>query len=133
MGFSKGGEVRDCTILEDMDSDIDNDFSADALNYNYDVINLKEESNPFHNSVKDILVIYNKRVNNGDTKGNIKADSDDEVSPEKALASPTLLAVEIQIWMNLDQPRDAIFVLAADIAIFLFKEKKNIVVTPFKI
>ena len=132
MGFAKGGEVRDCTILEDMDSDIDNDFSAD-LNYNYDVINLKEESNPFHNSVKDILVIYNKRVNNGDTKGVIKADSDDEVSPEKALASPTLLAVEIQIWMNLDQPRDAIFVLVADIAIFLFKEKKNIVVTPFKI
>ena len=34
--------------------------------------------------------------------------------------------------MNFEAPRDAIFVVADDIAILLFKEKKNIVVTPFK-
>jgi len=35
--------------------------------------------------------------------------------------------------MKLEQPSDAIFVLANDIAIFLFKDKKTMVVTPFKI
>lgn len=33
----------------------------------------------------------------------------------------------------MDAPKDAIFVLAADTVIFLFKDKKNIVVNPFKI
>lgn len=134
LGKNMDGLNEQNTILEDMDSDISGDFSADALNYNYDVINLKEESNPFHNAVKDLLVIYNKRANNvEETKASTRRDSDDDFSPEKALASPRLLAVEVQIWMSFDQPKDAIFVLADDIAIFLFKDKKNIVVTPFKI
>lgn len=121
------------TIMEDMDSDISGDFSAD-LNYNYDIINLKEESSPFHQVVKDTLFIYNKRTTTaGDTKASSAVDSDEDLSPDKALSSPKLLAVEIQIWMSMDAPKDAIFVLAADTAIFLFKDKKNIVVNPFKI
>ena len=39
-------EFGTAAIMEDIDSDISGDFSAD-LNYNYDVINLKEEGNPF--------------------------------------------------------------------------------------
>ena len=80
MAASKRGgglEGQGDTILEDMDSE--NDFSAD-LNYNYDVINLKEESNPFHEPIKNILLIYNKRRNEGGD-----ADSDEEFNPEKAL------------------------------------------------
>lgn len=118
----KTNDMQGSTIMEDMDSDISGDFSAD-LNYNYDVINLKEQDNRFHVPVKDTLTIYNRRAEN----------SDEDFSPEKALASPRLLAVDIQIWMSMEKPLDAIFVLAGDIAIFLFKEKKNIVVTPFKI
>ena len=67
------------------------------------------------------------------TKASSAVDSDEDLSPDKALSSPKLLAVEIQIWMSMDAPKDAIFVLAADPAIFLFKDKKNIVVNPFKI
>lgn len=98
------GEMISNTILEDMDSDIDNDFSADALNYNYDVLNLKEESNEFHTPIKDILVIYNKRTTGTgrESKAVEMVDSDDEFDPDKALQSNTLLAVEIQIWMKLD-------------------------------
>ena len=121
-GLMKTNDMQGSTIMEDMDSDISGDFSAD-LNYNYDVINLKEQDNRFHVPVKDTLTIYNRRAEN----------SDEDFSPEKALASPRLLAVDIQIWMSMEKPLDAIFVLAGDIAIFLFKEKKNIVVTPFKI
>ena len=118
--------------MEDMDSDISGENSEDLV-YNYDVINLKEETNPFHAKVKDTLFIYNKHVNStGDSKMRTQ-DSDEELNPDKAIASPRLLAVEIQIWMNFEAPRDAIFVVADDIAIFLFKEKMNIVVTPFKI
>ena len=126
-------EFGTAAIMEDIDSDISGDFSAD-LNYNYDVINLKEESNPFQQVVKDTLFIYNKRTNTaGDTKASSAVDSDDETNPDKAIASPKLLAVDIQIWMNMDAPKDAIFVVADDVAVLLFKEKKNIVVTPFKI
>ena len=61
-------EVHDQLILEDMDSDISGENSTDLV-YNYDVINLKEETNPFHAKVKDTLFIYNKRANNtGDSK-----------------------------------------------------------------
>ena len=66
-----------------MDSDLD--MSAD-LNYNYDVINLKDPTGPFYEAVKNILIVYSKRVENED---------DDEINPDKALASPTLLAVKI--------------------------------------
>ena len=69
--------------MEDMDSDLD--MSAD-LNYNYDVINLKDPTGPFYEAVKNILIVYSKRVENED---------DDEINPDKALASPTLLAVKI--------------------------------------
>ena len=126
------GQIRDNTILEDQDSELDNasDLSADALIYNYDVINLKEETSVYHNPIKDILDIYQKRTNAKDSKD---YDSDNEFDPEKALQSNTLLAVDIQIWMKLQEPVDAIFVLAQDIAIFLYTEKKNMVVTPFKI
>ena len=70
--------------MEDMDSDLD--MSAD-LNYNYDVINLKDPMGPFYEAVKNILIVYSKRAGND--------DDDDEINPEKALASPTLLAVKI--------------------------------------
>ena len=74
--------------MEDMDSDLD--MSAD-LNYNYDVINLKENpTGPIYEAIKNILVVYSKRAGN---------DDDDEINPEKALTSPTLLAVKVQIWM----------------------------------
>ena len=87
MGFINK-QNRDNTIMEDMDSDLD--MSAD-LNYNYDVINLKENTTgPLYEAVKSILVVYSKRAGSGD---------DDEINPEKALTSPTLLAVKIQIWM----------------------------------
>ena len=36
------GTVESNTIMEDMDSDLGSDLSA-ALNYNYDIINLKDE------------------------------------------------------------------------------------------
>ena len=88
--------------MEDMNSDISGDFSAD-LEYNYDIVNLKEENNEFHTPVKDTLFIYNKRVNTTtDTKATRGQDSDDEFNPDKAIASAKLLAVEVQIWMNLD-------------------------------
>lgn len=133
LGKKRENPMEQNTILEDMNSDISGDFTQD-LNYNYDVINLKDESNPYHNTVKDYLVIYNRRANGDSTTSASRAqDSDDGFSPEKALASPKLLAVEVQIWMTFDEPKEAIFVLADDIAIFLFKAKKNIVVTPFKI
>ena len=75
--------------MEDMDSDMD--MSAD-LNYNYDVINLKEDvTSPLYEAIKNILVVYSKRAGS--------EDDDDEINPEKALTSPTLLAVKVQIWM----------------------------------
>ena len=46
MGGAKNQLERDGTILEDMDSDLD--LSGDALNYNYDIIDLKDETSPFH-------------------------------------------------------------------------------------
>ena len=60
MGSAMKGQIRDNTILEDQDSELDNasDLSADALIYNYDVINLKEETSVYHNPIKDILDIY---------------------------------------------------------------------------
>ena len=74
--------------MEDMDSDLD--MSAD-LNYNYDVINLKDDpTSPYYEAIKNILAVYSKRAGNED---------DDEINPERALSSPTLLAVKIQIWM----------------------------------
>ena len=91
MGYVKD-ELRDNTILEDMDSDIDNSLSEDALNYNYDVINLKEETSPFHNPVKDVLTIFYKRLGEED---------DEENDPTRVLQSRTLLAVDIQIYMKL--------------------------------
>ena len=91
MGFINK-QIRDNTILEDMDSDLD--LSAD-LNYNYDVINLKDPTNPFYEAVKNILVVYSKRAGN---------DDDEEINPEKALASPSLLAVKVQIWMQMNEP-----------------------------
>lgn len=60
-GKAAKAHIGENTIIEDIDSDISNDFSAD-LNYNYDIINLKEESSPFHQTVKDTLFIYNKRT-----------------------------------------------------------------------
>ena len=75
--------------MEDMDSDMD--MSAD-LNYNYDVINLKEDvTSPLYEAIKNILVVYSKRAG--------ADEDDDEINPEKALTSPTLLAVKVQIWM----------------------------------
>ena len=103
-GLGAMPEMGPSTIMEDMDSDISGDFSAD-LNYNYDVINLKEESNPFHQVAKDTLFIYNKRKTTaGDTKASSALDSDEEKAPEKALSSPKLLAVEILIWMSMEKP-----------------------------
>lgn len=42
--------------MEDIDSDLD--VSGEALNYNYDVIDLKDATNPFRETIKDILLIY---------------------------------------------------------------------------
>ena len=124
-GGAAKGQDFDSTILEDMDSDIDGDLSEDACNYNYDVIGLKEPTNPFHNEVKNVLTAYYRRL--GD-------ENDSENDPVSILQSSTLLAVEIQIYMKLgSEPQDSIFVLANDVAIFLYKQRKNIVVTPFKI
>jgi len=81
-------------IMEEMDSDLD--MSADALDYNYDIINLKEVANPYHETIVNLLTIFNK--NNPDDD----YDEERKFNPEKILQSPTLLAVEIQIWMNLD-------------------------------
>ena len=44
-----------------MDSDCD--MSAEALSSNYDVIDLKQEDNPMHATIKDILEIYLNRNN----------------------------------------------------------------------
>ena len=68
-----------------MDSDIDDNMSDD-VNYNYDIINLKEESSPFHQTVKDVLSIYYKRI---------KEENEPENDPVKILQSRTLLAVEV--------------------------------------
>lgn len=81
----------DGTILED-DSDIDGDLSADALNYNYDVINLKEDTNPYHNAIKDVLTAYYKHIGE---------DKNEENDPTRALQSRTLMAVDIQYYMKL--------------------------------
>ena len=70
-GFNDG---LPSTILEDIDSDLD--VSGDALNYNYDVIDLKEASNPFHETIKDILNIY------------IERNDEESFNPEAALQSP---------------------------------------------
>lgn len=40
-----GGKDRDNTIIEDIDSDCD--MSAE-VNYNYDIVNLKDEASPYH-------------------------------------------------------------------------------------
>ena len=54
--------------MEDDDLENEDDLSQDLV-YNYDVINLKEETSPFHTAVKDTLIIYSKHVNSaGDSK-----------------------------------------------------------------
>ena len=47
--------------MEDIDSD--NDVTElSALNYNYDVLNLKEEAtNPYFNVVKEVIEYHDKR------------------------------------------------------------------------
>ena len=114
-------EDADATILEDMDSDMD--MSAE-VNYNYDIVNLKEKNHPCHQAIRDILEVHNKRTGDID---------EDEFDLDKIMQSKSLLAVEIQIYMQLDNPQTAYLVIASDVSIFLYKEKKNIVVTPFKV
>ena len=92
IGNAKGAMHDDGTILEDMDSDIDGDLSADALNYNYDVINLKEETNQFHEAIKGVLTAYYKHIGE---------DKDEENDPTRALQSRTLMAVDIQYYQKL--------------------------------
>jgi len=51
--------IKTTTIEEDFDSDIDGSMmSADDMNYNYDVINLKDEKNPFFTVMKDVLEVH---------------------------------------------------------------------------
>lgn len=51
----------------------------------------------------------------------------------KLLQSRKTLAIEIQIYMSMSEPTPAIFVVVADIVIFLYKKRKTVVVNPFKI
>ena len=92
------------------------------------MINLKEADNPYHDAIRDVLTIHHNRM-----KDVSKHGLDDDFDAEKALQSPTLLAVEIQIYGIMAQPMDAIFVVANDVVIFLFKSRKTVVVTPFSI
>lgn len=69
-----------------MDSDIDENLSDDALNYNYDVIGLKDPTHPFYNEVKNVLVAYYRRLGE---------ENDSENDPVTILQSKTLLAVEV--------------------------------------
>ena len=63
------GEV----ILEDIDSDLERSNDS-ALNYNYDVINLKdEETSPFFTAIKDILEYRNSQHNDLDDSDNYDA------------------------------------------------------------
>ena len=50
-----GGKDRDNTIIEDIDSDCD--MSAE-VNYNYDIVNLKDEASPYHQPIRDILSVH---------------------------------------------------------------------------
>ena len=45
---------RDATIMEDMDSDVD--MSAE-VNYNYDIVNLKDSKHQCHQAIRDILEV----------------------------------------------------------------------------
>ena len=94
-----------------MNSDIDEgDFEEGALNHNYDIIGLKEESYPFRAQVIDRLNwYYNKQ------KVNIARKA------EAALSSSNLFAVDIQIYLRND-PQDGIFVIADDVVLILFKK-----------
>lgn len=85
--------MRDNTILEDLDSDIDGDMSSDAVNQNYDIINIKDENNPFHETVRNVLEAYRNRL---------PAADQDELDPQRALKSNALLAIDILIYFRLD-------------------------------
>ena len=112
-------------IMEDIDSDLERSNDS-ALNYNYDVINLKEsETNPFFPAIRDILEYHNRQHND--------LNDSDEFDATKAIKSLQTLAIEVKIWMNMSEPQDAIFAIVSDLIVVLFKSKKTIVVMPFKI
>lgn len=82
-----GAEALEGTILEDMDSDIDASMcSMDAKNFNYDIINLKDEDGPYFKAVKNALEIHNRHS---------KDVPEDEFDAIEAMTSKETLAVEI--------------------------------------
>ena len=112
-------------IMEDIDSDLERSNDS-ALNYNYDVINLKEsETNPYFTAVRDILEYHNRQHND--------LNDSDEYDATKAIKSLQTLAIDVKIYMNMAEPQDAIFAIVSDLIVVLFKSKKTIVVMPFKI
>lgn len=78
--------ARHETIAEDFDSDIDGSMMSDDCNYNYDVINIKDETNPFFHAIKDVLEVHQERTKDID---------EDEFDSVKLLKSRKTLAIEI--------------------------------------
>lgn len=92
-------QLQDSTniIFEDINSDIGSDISA-TLNYNFDVINLKdEETSPFFKIVKDVIEYYNRN-----SLGDIAPIEDFDAG--KAIKSGNTLAIEVDVYMNLADP-----------------------------
>jgi len=97
-GGKTQSKLESNTIMEDFDSDLDGSDMSAALNYNYDVINLKDETTSAHfNAVKEVLD-YRHR-NTGDLN-----DSDEKFDAEKAIKSLSTLAIDVQISMILGEP-----------------------------